>query len=252
MTTTPARPASVARFVSCHSVLHLDARHPLARQAVLDPHIMHRTVMSGFHGWTEPNSSDARAQMGVLNVWDIDLRADRLVLVVQSRVQPDWSAVPSAALAEDIVTLPVDLSVRAGDTFTFRTVLNPARDRQSWQNTPEGPRFVTRRLADTTPAHARTWFAERLDPTPGTPTSTPRRPTVRRIGAQGDASAMAVRILPKLTFHNRHRGAKVGRADIRGTLKVTDPTTFVTTLTEGLGRARAYGCGLLLIREAGP
>ncbi|WP_328876890.1 type I-E CRISPR-associated protein Cas6/Cse3/CasE [Streptomyces sp. NBC_00299] len=29
---------------------------------------------------------------------------------------------------------------------------------------------------------------------------------------------------------------------------MTDPNTLVTTLNEGIGRARAYGCGLVLIR----
>lgn len=33
---------AIARFVACHSVLHLDARHVLAQKAILDPHIMHR------------------------------------------------------------------------------------------------------------------------------------------------------------------------------------------------------------------
>lgn len=51
-----------------------------------------------------------------------------------------------------------------------------------------------------------------------------------------------------------HR-ARTGRhnlavADLEGTLTVTDPDGFGRTLFDGLGKARAYGCGLLLVRRA--
>ena len=39
-------------------------------------------------------------------------------------------------------------------------------------------------------------------------------------------------------------------ADIEGTLTVTDPAPFTQCLFAGLGKARAYGCGLLLVRRA--
>jgi CRISPR system Cascade subunit CasE len=207
---------------------------------------MHRTVMSGFYGWVEPGNPDPRAQMGILHMWTLDLRADRLVIVVQSRVQPDWSSIPSKALVEEVTVLPIDMSIRQGDTFSFRTVVNPARDRQGWKDTPQGRQLTLQRLADTTPKHAREWFAERLQPEGAEPVG---RSGIRRIGATGDPSNMAVRILPKLAFGNDRRGGKIGRAEIRGALTVTDPEAFTHALANGIGRGRAYGAGLLLIRE---
>jgi CRISPR system Cascade subunit CasE len=49
-----------------------------------------------------------------------------------------------------------------------------------------------------------------------------------------------------------HRGAKMRLAtlDFEGVLRVTDQEQFKDALTGGLGRAKAYGCGLLLIRRA--
>ena len=44
----------------------------------------------------------------------------------------------------------------------------------------------------------------------------------------------------------RHRLAV---ADIEGALTVTDPDAFTAGLFAGLGKARAYGCGLLLVRR---
>lgn len=248
MTTTSTRPVQSARFIACHSVLQLDARHPLAQRAVLDPQVMHRTVMSGFYGWVEPGNPDPRAQMGILHTWTLDLRTDRLVIVVQSRVQPNWSSIPSKALVEDVTVLPVDMPVRQGDTFSFRTVVNPTRDRKAWKDTPQNRQLIRQRLADTTPKYVREWFAERLQPEGADPVG---RSGIRRIGATGDTSSMAVRILPKLVFSDKRRGGKIGRAEIRGILTVTDPETFTHALAHGIGRGRAYGTGLLLVREQG-
>ncbi|MEU8696274.1 type I-E CRISPR-associated protein Cas6/Cse3/CasE [Streptomyces sp. NPDC048680] len=41
---------------------------------------------------------------------------------------------------------------------------------------------------------------------------------------------------------------RIARAEIKGTLTVTGPRTFVTALTQGAGHARAYSCGLILVR----
>ena len=38
--------------------------------------------------------------------------------------------------------------------------------------------------------------------------------------------------------------------DFRGILTVTDPDKFKKTLMQGLGKAKAFGCGLMLIRRA--
>ena len=43
--------------------------------------------------------------------------------------------------------------------------------------------------------------------------------------------------------------AKFGILDLAGTIRITDPVAFVTRLSQGFGRARAFGCGLMLIRR---
>ncbi|WP_412076007.1 type I-E CRISPR-associated protein Cas6/Cse3/CasE [Streptomyces xanthophaeus] len=45
-----------------------------------------------------------------------------------------------------------------------------------------------------------------------------------------------------------HKGLRIARAEIRGSLTVTDPEALVTALSNGLGHARAYSCGLVLTR----
>ncbi|MEU0376973.1 hypothetical protein ABZ093_06690 [Streptomyces cyaneofuscatus] len=77
---------------------------------------MHRTVMSGFPGWVDDGSRDARAQMGILSTWTLNLREAQLSLVVQSQVPGDWGRVPRAALAEEPETLTLDRTFSVGET----------------------------------------------------------------------------------------------------------------------------------------
>lgn len=43
---------------------------------------------------------------------------------------------------------------------------------------------------------------------------------------------------------------QLGVLDLRGQLTVTDPAAFVPQLARGFGRAKAFGCGLMLIRRS--
>lgn len=52
-----------------------------------------------------------------------------------------------------------------------------------------------------------------------------------------------------------HVGKRAGQPqfgvlDLVGTLDITDPAAFVIRLGQGFGRAKAFGCGLMLIRRA--
>jgi CRISPR system Cascade subunit CasE len=38
--------------------------------------------------------------------------------------------------------------------------------------------------------------------------------------------------------------------DISGVIEVREPDRFLSALARGFGRARAHGCGLMLIRRA--
>src|SRR5690606_4103459 len=49
---------------------------------------------------------------------------------------------------------------------------------------------------------------------------------------------------------NRAANARFGILDITGEIAVTDPDLFITGMAGGYGRAKAWGCGLMLIRPA--
>jgi CRISPR system Cascade subunit CasE len=53
-----------------------------------------------------------------------------------------------------------------------------------------------------------------------------------------------------------HRGPRRGQPqfgilDLVGRIEITDPAAFLAQLPQGFGRAKAFGCGLMLIRRAG-
>lgn len=53
-----------------------------------------------------------------------------------------------------------------------------------------------------------------------------------------------------------HRGPRKGQPqfgvlDMTGVIEVTEPISFVAQLARGFGRAKAFGCGLMLIRRIG-
>lgn len=225
-----------ARFIATHSVLTLDARHPYVAKSLIDAQDMHRTVMSGFKGWVDNGSADARAQMGVLSTWTVDLKAAALVLVVQSKVAADWSHVPRGALRDDPHFITVDRTFRAGETVGFRSVINPTYGKRQFG--PSGELVRGRRVAHTNPDGVRKWCARHFGDshTPGP------------VGATVDPNSLSVRLLPTVSSPAPHTRLKVARAELRGSLSVVDPTAFVTALGEGIGHARAYSCGLILTR----
>ncbi|MER7413087.1 type I-E CRISPR-associated protein Cas6/Cse3/CasE [Streptomyces cacaoi] len=239
----PSGRSDAARFVTTHSLLSLDARHPFAAKSLIDAQDMHRTVMCGFPGWVADGSPDARSQMGVLSAWAVDLKQARLDLVVQSSVPADWSNLPRRALTEAPTILTVDRTFRAGDRVDFRTVVNPVRSVPPPPGSPPKTRGV--RVAHTRPEHVRKWFARRLQPV-GEPATGPDG--VSRIGADADTERLSLKMLPKASSSAPRKALRIGRAEIKGTLTVTDPRIFVSALTQGIGHARAYSCGLLLVR----
>lgn len=52
--------------------------------------------------------------------------------------------------------------------------------------------------------------------------------------------------------YTQHRGKadelRFSSVDFNGELTVADATAFTATLTRGVGHAKAFGCGLLLVK----
>lgn len=148
----------------------------------------------------------------------------------------------------DVESRPFKVRLVVGDRLQFVLRLNATVDRRSGGRAgtrqrrdvamdllhaePEGQRAVHRDvLAETA---VRAWLSARAEAS----------------GFALDALVVdgyrAVMLDPK-----RREAGKIGVFDLGGVLTVRDPETFVTRLVAGFGRAKAFGCGLMLIRRAG-
>jgi CRISPR system Cascade subunit CasE len=54
---------------------------------------------------------------------------------------------------------------------------------------------------------------------------------------------------PPLYFRKGNRGGKLVTSTFEGVLRVRDPDALATLLESGIGPAKAFGCGLLLVRR---
>lgn len=64
-----------------------------------------------------------------------------------------------------------------------------------------------------------------------------------------DVQGYSVMALPGHTGKRKGQ-PQFGILDLSGRLTVADPATFLAALSRGFGRAKAFGCGLMLIRRA--
>lgn len=65
------------------------------------------------------------------------------------------------------------------------------------------------------------------------------------------AAAPAIRVSAYRTLRVDHAGpaARLGVLDLEGEIVVRDPALFIGSLARGFGRAKAFGCGLMLVRR---
>lgn len=94
-----------------------------------------------------------------------------------------------------------------------------------------------------------------------------KRPPLQQIVTQGgfkwldaraeksgfDVSAESVRVDGYQQYHVRRKQSKktihFSTVDFEGFLTVNDPDLFIKTLFSGIGKSKAFGCGLLLVRR---
>lgn len=140
---------------------------------------------------------------------------------------------------------PFAPDLRAGDRLTFTLRANATRDRKG-----KGRVDVVMDALHVIPKGARA--DHRLDIAQREGAA-----WLVRQGARAGFRALQVEVgdysvaaLP--SYKGRRQGQpQFGILELSGVLEVTDPAAFLAKLGSGFGRARAFGCGLMLIRRAG-
>lgn len=220
------------------SLLRLDPRSMDARRDLSDPHDLHRTIMSAFPPVLDPEVQ-ARAYWGVLHRLELERNSGRVMVYVQSKVQPDWSGLPAGYLVNDGMDNPAVKSVarvyeslRSGTILRFRLRANPTRKIET-KSGPNGERHNGRRVPLWKPEDQIAWLVRKA-----------QQHGFDLLNVTIAASGAAERIESKR--NNRTFQGTV----FEGRLQVRDADIFREALASGIGPGKAYGFGLLSVGPA--
>lgn len=223
-----------------------------ARRLLASPQALHAAVMSSF---AEPVT---HAGEGPRVLWRIDHNASSQVLLfIVSPERPDLTHLveqagwPTTGSWQTAPYAPFLSRLSTGGMWAFRLTANPVHSIR------RKPGESTKRTAHITPYHQAQWLLTRQVPggfnildRPDDVAGDPRDPSSpgyellvhsRRDLAFGKSDAAA----------GKRIDVKLTRVTYDGRLRVTDPDALRRTLTAGLGKGKAYGCGLMTLAPLG-
>ena len=147
-----------------------------------------------------------------------------------------------------------DPELQAGDLLQFTLRANATKDRAGVSRMKKGDRRGKSRRVDVVMDLMRTApdGARRAEIRSAMAQTAAEAWMVRQGAAKGFASrSTVVEGYSTIELGRRRRqGATFGVLDLRGEIEVTDPGAFLPALAAGFGRAKTWGCGLMLIRRA--
>ncbi|MFJ8227939.1 type I-E CRISPR-associated protein Cas6/Cse3/CasE [Streptomyces griseus] len=206
-----------------------DTRSPQARHDLGDPIGTHRRIMSLFPSDAGP---DPRARFGILFRTEDTPTGPHLL--VQSTYEPDATRLPDGY--GTTVTRPLDAlldAIRPGLTIRYRCAASPVRK----------PGATTRALYNLPPVVALTgtaadeWWLRQADNSGIKPLTHHSHPLDAVRGQRRPTGAPPQNI--------RH-----ARTQFDGTAAIIDTGLLRQAVLNGIGRGKAYGCGLLSIAPA--
>ncbi len=221
------------------SRLLLNLRSREVRRDLSDCQDMHRTLLRCF---PEATTGPARQEHGLLYRLETGCEG-KAVLLVQSRSVPDWTRLPSGYLANGFrdanpvckTMKPLMESIPGAGRFRFRLVANPTRD--ICVATEDG-RKAERRVQLNGNGAWREWLVRKGELHGFRPLGLSTGPAKMNVAANAAG---------KMT--GRRKGSTVTLAAVKfeGVLEVTDAGRFQEAVESGIGRGKAYGCGLLSV-----
>ena len=227
----------------------INTSRPDARRLLSSPQSMHAAVMSSFPELL-PTAPGPRV------LWRVDHNATAEVLLyVVSPSRPDLThlvyprggaAAAAAGTAgwQTYVYSPVLERLDKGTLWNFRLTANPVHHARVKDGTP------TKRTAHITARHQMQWLLQRQE---ASGFRIAAKPIERQHTEHGDEHQLAVHGQRNLAFPKRGATGRVTLTAVTfdGRLEVTDPDALRVMLTKGLGKGKAYGCGLMTLAPLG-
>jgi len=237
------------------SRLFLNPRSRDVRRDLADCQQMHRAVMSAF---PQVESDAARHELIVLFRVEENLGNSLPVLLVQSRLRPDWSHLPVGYIAANAETPNPDSKdlargweyLQPGTTLNFRLRANPTRKIET-KTGEDGTRRNGRRVELRTEGEQIKWLTRRGEAGGFEVISVRAAATVPNLRVTEEAKRSGYRGEPRISDGFRAR-LTFASVLFEGVLRITDLDKFRLTLEQGLGSAKAYGFGLLSIAPHRP
>lgn len=200
------------------SVLHLD-RQAFKALRITDPYSLHRVVYSLYEDVRSPEAKVASQASGILYAdQGGDFHGRKILLLANrapaERIDGQYGKVESRPITEGFLDHA---------QYRFKVIINPTRrDSASRKLLPVKGRDA---VAD--------WFCLRAE---------------QSWGFAVDREHLQVDRLDVLQFNGqKQQPITLSQAHVQGQLRVTDPARFQNSFTRGIGRGRAFGCGLLQI-----
>lgn len=209
----------------------------LARKYLGSPQAMHAVVM----GATGGNIGDGPGRV----LWRVD-RGTTTALYILSPLEPDCSQLvaevgAAGTQARTLDYSPFLASLDAGQLWAFRLAANPS------YSASRGPGVRGQRYGHVTVEQQRQWLVERA------PQHGFELMPVDHVDDEGSDGAVMVVHRERPVF-NRRRSEGEGRDRVtinrtvyEGVLRITDPESLRRALIAGIGRSKAYGCGLMTL-----
>jgi CRISPR system Cascade subunit CasE len=186
--------------------------------------------LGAYHNWVEQSFPDeVKAGVRSRKLWRIDRIADKKYLLVVSETVPDREQIETYAVKGSLATKNYDPflnSIREGDHYRFRIILNPVHSVMEEGRT-RGKVYPLFAEAD-----QRRFFSERA--------------VGHGFRVQEDQFLIVERGQETLLKKGK-RSTDLVKAVYEGWLTVEDRALFTDLLCHGMGREKAYGFGMMTV-----
>lgn len=217
--------------------IDLDPTRRATRRYLGSPQVMHAVVMKATKGGQDEGPGRV--------LWRVD-QGVTTSLYLLSPSEPDCTQLVTEAGAAGTQARTLDYSplldrLAPGQLWAFRLTANPS------YSSPRGPGVRGKRYGHVTVEQQRQWLVERA------PRHGFELMPVDHVDDEGSDGAVMVVHRERPVF-NRRRSEGEGRDRVtinrtlyEGVLRITDPESLRRALIAGIGRSKAYGCGLMTL-----
>lgn len=210
------------------------------RAALADPHTMHVLVSNAYAQHMSSDSVTNRADLSILYAVDRASKGQTVRVVTQSTSRADWTGQPAV---HDLTEVDDDHVWQVGDQIAFQMTCQPmyAVPGKRRKDPDTGKLVRGRKVPARSDAERRAWVGSRLSRAGLADVQF----QVRRVDGQ---------VSRHLTKRHRERSSTGNKAGwslvtVTGTATVSDPEALRRGQIEGIGPAKSYGAGLLLIKD---